>query len=189
MLKMVDNNKKTLEMSLEERAQLEGQIAAENLRQTVYQAPAGYQTPVVHSPGLFDDEPLPHSPDLSEMSPSEQIGYWGGMLKDLGEWMVGLNSCERFENEYIARGMLDSGLLSSGYHINIGKRDYKGEMSQLRLFQSEIHYLRGLARKEAGDSFGALKDFADASKIAPDNPEYQKELRRILKKSMIMVEE
>ena len=32
-------------MSVQERAQLEGQIAAENLKQTIYQAPSGYQTP------------------------------------------------------------------------------------------------------------------------------------------------
>ncbi len=49
--------------------------------------------------------------------------------------------------------------------------------------------LRGVTKEDADDSCGALKDFTDASLIAPGNLEYQKELRRILTNNMIMIEE
>ena len=143
MLKMADNNKKTLEMSVQERAQLEGQIAAENLKQTIYQAPSGYQTPVpsgLFDDKPFDDEPLPPSPNTSQMSPLEQIGYWDRILGEIDNWLVDLNTFE----------MLDKSK-PIGDITSTVKRDYGRERSQLISFKAEVQYLRKVAKEDADD--------------------------------------
>lgn len=155
---MKEKRRETVEMSLEERTQLEERIAAETSTATVYQAPAGYQTAIARNP-LYEP-PHPPSPDPSKMSPLEEIQYWDGMLENCDKWLADLDSFEKFEAEYLSSEWSHSGLL-----IGAGKRDYDKERLQLHKHRAELHYLRALAREEAGDLLGAQKDFVDASMI------------------------
>ena len=165
---MKDKNK-TLVMSLEEGAQLEARIAAENLKATVNQASTGYQNPIVRDSR--------YEPDLSKMSPIERIEYWSGWLGKINGWLVDLNASERFEAKYLSGGKSHLGWL-----ICAGKTDFDKWRSDIIACRADFHYLRGVAREEAGYLLGARYDFNKANTINPSDSHYKSELSRINKR-------
>ena len=150
--------KKTQEMSLEERTELEAQINAENLRKTTYQTPSDY-TP---------------SKEIKVKSADE-------LLQDVDLWLADLDLSERNEIACRFSERADSGLL-----IGAGKTDFVQARKQLVQYKAELHYLRGLEREEAGDLVEAQKDFAQAAAISPEQLLYKSESRRLLKSCMIL---
>ena len=174
-LKLACPKRSTQVMSAEERNQLEVQITAD-LKQTIYQTPADYQNPEVQGHGLFDDEPLPKL-NHARMSPLERIEYWSLALIEANISLANVNQSERlfgYEPRYVIS--------------TTRERDYDRERLQIRLAKAEFYYQRGLA-KDAGDAYGAQIDIADALKSFPDHPRYKSRSRDILRQSMIFCPE
>jgi len=80
---MADDFRRTDMMNDDERSQLEAQIAAENPKGTIYQTPSSSQNYNSH---LFDNEPLPHYPDVSEMSALDKVDAYSWMLEQIDTW-------------------------------------------------------------------------------------------------------